>query len=124
RSMQRTFYQCAQCVLHLVQAYPKDLRALPGRPELAVSWHSGSAARASRSAEQNLLLMPLGCPAPLQPSPPAPPMAGIRAHAAHRLGLLFDGSQPLRRATCAILLPGPSFIAQYARTEERAYGIK
>src|SRR5215831_6596301 len=28
------------------------------------------------SAEQNLFLMPLRCPAPLQPSPPAPPMAG------------------------------------------------
>jgi hypothetical protein len=25
-----------------IQVYPKDLRALPGHPEPAVSWHSGS----------------------------------------------------------------------------------
>jgi hypothetical protein len=24
-----------------IQGYPKDLRALPGHPEPAVSWHSG-----------------------------------------------------------------------------------
>jgi len=24
-----------------IQVYPKDLRALPGHPEPAVSWHSG-----------------------------------------------------------------------------------
>ena len=37
-------------------------------------------------------------------------MPGIRARVAHRVGLLFDSGQPLRRATCAILLPGPLFI--------------
>ena len=37
-------------------------------------------------------------------------MPGIRVRVAHRVGLLFDGGQPLRRATCAILLPGPLFI--------------
>ena len=37
-------------------------------------------------------------------------MAGIRVRVAHRVGLLFDGGRPLRRATCAILLPGPLFI--------------
>jgi hypothetical protein len=43
-------------------------------------------------------------------TPSIRPMAGIRVRAVHRVGLLFDGGQPLRQATCAILLPGPLFI--------------
>src|SRR5213592_3604924 len=29
------------CDFRTIQVYPKDLRALPGHPEPAVSWHSG-----------------------------------------------------------------------------------
>src|SRR3954466_11540118 len=36
-------------------------------------------------------------------------MPGIPARGARRMGLLFAGAQPLRQATCAILLPGPLF---------------
>ena len=38
------------------------------------------------------------------------PAMSARCPLARRVGVLFDGGQPLRRATCAILLQGPLFI--------------